>query len=56
MLQKRMTERERNGCLFSEKVWCILFGLVINRFHKKLRMGEILSNIMRPRHYLSAKA
>jgi len=56
LLQKRMTERERNGCLFSEKVWCILFGLVINRFHKKLRMGEILSNIMRPRHYLSAKA
>jgi hypothetical protein len=56
MLKRRMHARVASGSLFSEKVWCILFKLVLERFHKKLRMGEVLSNIMKPKHYLSSKA
>lgn len=51
-----MQVRVASGSLYSEKVWCILFKLVIERFHKKLRMGEVLSNIMKPKHYLASKA
>ena len=56
MMNKRMEIREARGCLFSEKVWCILFNLVVERFQKKLRMGEVLCNIMKPKNYLASRA
>jgi hypothetical protein len=56
MMTKRTAQREANGCLFSERVWCILFRMVLERFHRKIRMGEILCNIMKPNNFLSEKA
>eukprot|EP01105_Mastigella_eilhardi_P026191 TRINITY_DN7432_c0_g1_i1.p1 TRINITY_DN7432_c0_g1~~TRINITY_DN7432_c0_g1_i1.p1 ORF type:complete len:784 (-),score=168.64 TRINITY_DN7432_c0_g1_i1:98-2422(-) len=54
MLSKKLESRERNGILFSDFLWCIIFREVINRFESKLLMGQILASILRPQTYLVA--
>lgn len=56
LMQRRIEAREAKGALFSEKVWFMLFRLVIEKFSEKLRMGEILSHMMKPRHYLPSRS
>lgn len=56
MLENRLVIREQRGILFSEYVWCLLVKTVIERFDRKIRMGEILCSIIKPKEVLAVKA
>ena len=56
MLNERTNQKQKMGYLCSEKVWCTLFATVILNFEQKLRMAEILTNIMRPKNIISSKS
>lgn len=56
VLERRVAQRESAGLLFSEFTWCLLFQAVIQKFDERLRMGEILANILKPQDFLAARA